>query len=181
MRARPLPSLVLSLLTLAAPAAAQQAPTQAAVTRALSGFEEQPDVASVRAWGAAVIPVLAAVIDDGDAIIAVRARAAYALRAFGADPAARATLQRVASDDTANVFIRRAAIDALVDGGADVSAVAPQLSAADPDVRTGAVLALSRARQVSLARAALDARARIEVDASVRARITETLRRMPAR
>lgn len=181
MFARALPPLVLSLLVLASPVAAQQVPTQAAVTRALSGFEEQPDASSVRAWGVGVIPVLAAVIDDGDAIIAVRARAAYALRAFGAEPGARAILQRVAADEGANVFIRRAAIDALIDGGDAVSAVTPLLTAPDPDVRAGAVLALARSRQVSVARAALDARSRVERDASVRVHIAETLRRMPAR
>ena len=178
---RALSSLVLSLLVFAAPAAAQQVPTQAAVTRALSGFEEQPDAATVRGWTPGVIPVLAAVIDDVDAVVAVRARAAYALRAFGAEPGARAILQRVAADEGANVFIRRAAIDALIDGADAVSAVTPLLTALDPDVRAGAVLALARSRQVSLARAALDVRVRVERDASVRAHIAETLRRMPAR
>lgn len=178
---RTLSSLVLSLLVFAAPAAAQQVPTQAAVTRALSGFEEQPDAATVRGWTPGVIPVLAAVIDDVDAVVAVRARAAYALRAFGADPTARAVLQRVADDARLSVFIRRAAIDALIDGGDAVTAVTPQLSAADPEVRIGAALALSRSRQTALARGALDARARIEPDPAVRARLAESLRRIPAR
>jgi hypothetical protein len=169
------------LLLSATAASAQQVPSRAAVTQALSGFEEQPDVATVRAWGAAAVSVLAAVIDDEDAIIGVRARAAYALRAFVGDLAARAVLQRVAADTRANLFVRRAAIDALIDGGDDVATVSAQLGAADPEVRTGAVIALGRSRQRTAARAALDARSRAETDPSIRQRVAESLRRLSTR
>lgn len=174
-------ALTLAASLLASSAAAQPAPSAATIVRALSGFEEQPGVDAVRAWGLTAVPALIAVADDADEVVAVRARAAYALRAFGADPAARGALRRMAADAGANVFVRRAAIDALIDGGDDVAGVAAQLSSPDPDVRAGVAGALARSRQVAAARAALDGRARVETEASVRRRIAEALRAMPAR
>lgn len=173
--------VALCFVLLAAPAAAQQAPARSEIVRALSGFEEQPELVTVRGWGPGVIPVLAAVVDDAGEMVAVRARAAYALRGFASRPDARAVLQRVAADESGNLFVRRAAIDALVDGGDELGPVTALLASPDLDLRAGVVTALARARQVALARSALAARAGVEPDPSLRARIAETLRRLPNR
>lgn len=173
--------LVVSALAL--PAAAQQVPTRAAVVASLSGFESQPDEATVRAWGEGAVPVLASIVHDADEMVGARARAAYALRVFTSNPAALALLRGLAADPASNLFVRLAAMNALVDGGAPLTAVSAQLSSPDPDVRAGAAASLGRARDLVAARAALTARARVERDASVRVRLEASLRRIspPAR
>lgn len=160
------------------PAAAQQVPARDALVASLSGFESQPDEATVRAWSEGVVPALASIIHDDEVMVAARARAAYALRVFSTNTAAMTLLRSLAGDSSANLFVRLAAINAIVDGGAALNPVTAQLAASDIDVRTGAAAALARARDHGAARAALTARMRVETDANVRHRLEDSLRRI---
>lgn len=168
--------LLVSALCL--PATAQRLPSREAVITSLSGFESQPSASEVQGWGAAVVPVLASIADDGDVMVAARARAAYALRVYAQDPAALAALRRLAADPQANLFVRLAALDALAESPASLPTVSAQLGSPDADVRAGAAAALSRSPSVAAARAALTARLRVERDPSVRLRLDESLRRI---
>lgn len=174
-------SIFLLVSTLALPAEAQQPVTREEVIAALSGFESQPTVAELRGWGAVAPALLTGVVDDADVMVAARARAAYALRVFIADPAALTTLRRLAESSDTNLFVRLAAIDALAESGAAMPTVTAQLASPDADVRAGAAGALSRAPDVSVARAALSGRLRVERDAAVRTRLDQSLRRISTR
>ena len=180
MRALPYFLLVTAL---SLPAAAQQPLTRDALISALSGFEAQPEAAEVRRWGAGAVPLLASVVDDGDVMVGARARAAYALRVFLTDPAALSLLQRLVTQADGNLFVRLAAMDALAEGGAPLAPITAQLASPDSDLRAGAAASLSRAQNVSAARAALTARLRVESDPAVRLRLDQSLRRIstPAR
>lgn len=173
-------SLTVLLLVTATslPAAAQQTPTRDALVASLSGFESQPDEATVRAWGPASVQTLAAIIADEDVMVAARARAAYALRVYIATPAAASLLQRLAGDASGNLFVRLAAIDALAVAGGPLAPVTAALASSDPDLRAGAASSLAHARDLATARAALSARAAIERDATVLQRVRESLRRI---
>jgi len=79
--------------------------------------------------------------------------------------------------------VRLAAMDALAEGGAPLAPITAQLASPDSDLRAGAAASLSRAQNLSAARAALTARLRVESDPAVRLRLDQSLRRIstPAR
>lgn len=152
--------------------------TRAEVERALQGYEQGASVDTVRAWGSAGVRALIAVSRDADQVIAVRARALHALRAFSADADARAHLRAVAASD-ADLFLVRASFDALVEGFDDVATVARFLADPRVDVRDGAAWSLAASRNPE-ARTALRDRLRVETDVTVRRTLTDALAATPA-
>lgn len=150
--------------------------TRASVEGALRGYEQSADLAAVRAWGAPGAALLMEISRDPDALIATRARALHALRAFGADLRVRDHLRATAAAPSQDLFLLRASLDALIEGFGDVTAVSRYLSDARADVRDGAVWSLASSPDPA-ARAALRERLRFETDPGVRATITEALAR----
>lgn len=160
--------------------AAQQPPTREALALELGGFEREPDVAAVRAWGAQGAASLMALGNDPQAQPHVRQRALHALRAFTAQPAVRDYLRRVASLPQQELFTLRAALDALVEGFDDVAFVARFLGDARADVRDGAAWSLSRSAAPAAATALRERLAR-EPDEAVRRTLGDALQRRQAR
>lgn len=159
--------------------AAQQAPTREAMALELGGFEHEPDVATVRGWGASGAATLMALGNDPQALPHVRHRALHALRAFSTVPAVRDYLRRVASLPQQELFTLRASLDALVEGFDDVAFVARFLADPRADVRDGAAWSLSRSSSPA-ARTALQDRLARETDEAVRRTVTDALQRRQA-
>jgi hypothetical protein len=169
---------VASALSLSPRSAAADPVSRADVERALSGYEQSVDVAAASAWGPAGAAHLMAIARDADAVVAVRARALHALRAFPGSAPVRAFLLSTAASPSQDVFLLRASLDALVEGFDDVAEASRYLADARVDVRDGAVWSLGASRNPA-ARAALRDRLRVEPDAGVRATITDALSRAP--
>jgi hypothetical protein len=150
--------------------------TRAAVERALGGYEHDADLATVRAWGAEGATLLIEVSRDNGLVVATRARALHALRAYGSDLRVRDHLRAMAATPTQDLFLLRASLDALIEGFDDVSEARRYLSDARVDVRDGAVWSLAASTNPA-ARVALRERLQVETDAGVRATITEALAR----
>lgn len=153
--------------------------TRATVEGALGGYEHDVDLATVRAWGAEGATLLIEVSRDAGLVVATRARALHALRAYGTDLRVRAHLRAVAAAPTQDVFLLRASLDALIAGFDDVDEARRYLSDARADVRDGAVWSLAASANPA-ARVALRERLQVETDAGVRATITEALARTVA-
>ncbi len=154
--------------------------TRAQVVASLAGFEREPAVDTVRAWGPDGALQLMDVANDPGALAHVRVRAVHALRAFPGMAPVQTFLRVVAARASEGLFLRRASFDALVEGFGDVTEVSRYLSDPAADVRDGAAWALSLAASPSrpgfaatpstalVARAALAARLSTETDATVR-------------
>lgn len=177
--------LVLTPMLLPCVAQAQTV-TEAQVAQALSGFEEAPGLQELRAWGPEGALHLMRLGASEQSLPHVRVRAVYALRAFPLLPGVRDYLRAIAEDATAGLFLRRAAMDALVEGLGDVQRVAGLFRDPRADVRDGVAWALSRALGGALggapgaaARAALAARLRVEPDETVRSTLRLALQRAP--
>jgi hypothetical protein len=166
-------TLLLSAGALACPAAAQQA-TRPQVEHDLGGFEQGPDDAAVRAWGADGPAVLMAIGNDPAAAPHVRQRAVFALRYFGPRAAVRDYLRALATVPGQGLFLLRAALDALVLGCGDLATASAFLADERVDVRDGAAWALARSG-ASAARAILTERLRVERDETVRRTLTDAL------
>ncbi len=164
---------LLSAWMLACPAAAQQA-TRAQMEHDLAGFEEGPDEAAVRSWGAEAPAALMAIGNDASAPPHVRQRAVYALRHFRQRPAVRDYLRALAAVPGQGIFLLRAALDALVLGFDDLPTAAGFLADARVEVRDGAAWSLARSTNPS-ARSLLAERLRVERDETVRRTITDAL------
>ncbi len=167
---------VASALSLSPRVASADPVSRAVVERSLGGFEQGVDLASARAWGSAGAEHLMAIARDTDAVVAVRARALHALRAYPESSAVRAFLRATAGAPGQDVFLLRACLDALVEGFDDVAEASRYLADGRADVRDGAVWSLAASRNPA-ARAALRERLRVEADAAVRATITDALAR----
>lgn len=155
-----------------APAAAADPVTRASVEASLSGYESEPDVAAVRAWGADGERALLAIARDATLGGVVRVRAFHALRAYAPDAGVLRLLRETAAQPNADLFVRRACFDALVEGFDDVAEVARHLADPVPEVRDGAAWTLSRSARRE-ARAALRARLAVETDPTVRATLAQ--------
>jgi hypothetical protein len=165
--------LVLSLASLLASSVAAADPvTRASVEASLAGYEGEPDVATIRQWGVDGERALLQIARDATLQGVVRVRAFHALRALAPDAGVLRLLRETAATPTADLFVRRACFDALVEGFDDVAEVARHL--ADPDVlvRDGAAWTLSRSTHPA-ARAALRARLAVETDPTVRLTLTQ--------
>lgn len=166
-------ALVCAILT-AAPLASADPVTRASVEAALSGFEGEPAVATVRAWGAEGERALLLIARDATLQGVVRVRALHALRAFAPDAGVLRLLRETAAAPDGDLFARRACFDALVEGFDDVAEVARHLADPRADVRDGAAWTLSRSPRAE-ARAALRARLAVETDPTVRATLAQAL------
>jgi len=155
-----------------APAAAADPVTRASVEASLSGYEGEPTVAAVRAWGVDGERALLAIARDATLGGVVRVRAFHALRAYAPDAGALRLLRETAAQPGADLFVRRACFDALVEGFDDVAEVARHLADPLPEVRDGAAWTLSRSARPE-ARAALRARLAVETDPTVRATLAQ--------
>jgi hypothetical protein len=144
------------------------------IEAALSSFEGEPAVADVRAWGPQGRTFLLELARDPRAFAHVRTRAVHALRAFEGDAAARQFLRDTAAFPAQELFMLRAALDALIEGFGDVAAVARFLNDPRVEVRDGAAWSLARSRDPA-ARAALTAQLRVEADPTVRDTLTRAL------
>jgi len=165
---------LLSAWMLACPAAAQQS-TRAQMEHDLAGFEQGPDDAAVRSWGAEAPSTLMAIGNDAAAAPHVRQRAVFALRHFSQRTAVRDYLRALATVPGQGLFLMRAALDALVIGFDDLSVSAGFLADPRVEVRDGAAWSLARSPSAS-ARALLTERLRVERDETVRRTIAEVLR-----
>lgn len=164
---------LLSASTLACPAAAQQV-TRAQLEHDLGGYEQAPDEAAVRAWGADAPLLLMTIGNDPEAAPHVRQRAIYALRVFGARPGVKDYLRALAAVPGQGLFVLRAALDALVVGCNDVATAGGFLADPRVEVRDGAAWALARSTQPA-ARALLTERLRVERDETVRRTLGDAL------
>ena len=166
-------TVLLSVGLLALPAAAQQA-TRGQMERDLAGFEEGPADAVVRTWGVEAPGALMAIGNDAAVMPHVRQRAVFALRHFGQRPAVGDYLRALAQVPRQDLFLLRAALDALVLGCADLATAGTFLADARVEVRDGAAWALARSPAAG-ARTLLTERLRVERDETVRRTITEAL------
>lgn len=169
-------TVLLSAWTLACPAVAQQA-TRVQMEHDLAGFEQSPDEATVRSWGADAPAVLMSIGNDPAAALHVRQRAVFALRLFGARAPVRAYLRAIATVPGQGLFLLRAALDALVIGCDDLATSAAFLADPRVDVRDGAAWSLVRSPRAE-ARALLTERLRVEPDETVRRTIADGLQAM---
>jgi hypothetical protein len=165
------PALALAALALAANVAADPL-DRAAVERALAGYEAEPTVADVRAWGPDGARSLLAIARDVSLQGVVRVRALHALRALAPDAGVHRLLRETAALPTAELLVRRACFDALLEGFDDVAEVARHLRDPLPEVRDGAAWTLLRSPRAD-ARAALRARLAVETDATVRTTLAQ--------
>jgi HEAT repeat protein len=163
--------LVLALLAAPSLASAQSTPSRDALITMLSGFEDTPTLAQMRALGDGTVPMLVALYDDPQVIQPVRLRAVEAMGAF-TTPAARMFLLRVIDEPGQSPIVVREAIEALgqSQGASAIPQIAPLLSSQARAIREGAIEALG-------AIGTDDARARLrrglagEPDEALRARI----------
>ncbi len=166
-------SAVLVVLGMGCVAHAQavQAPSRDALITMLSGFEDTPTLAQVRALGEGTVPALIALYDDPQVIQPVRLRAVEAMGAFST-PEAHAFLLRVIRAPGQSPIVVREALEALGQsrGGAAVSEIAPLLASPERAIREGAIEALGSIGTPE-ARAQLSARGPHELDAALRERI----------
>jgi hypothetical protein len=160
---------------LATSAAAADPVTRASVEASLSGFEGEPDVAAVRRWGADGERALLQIARDATLQGVVRVRAFHALRALAPDAGVHRLLRDTAAAPSADLFVRRACFDALVEGFDDVAEVARHLADPAPEVRDGAAWTLSRSTNAA-ARSALRARLAVETDPTVRITLAQAVR-----
>jgi hypothetical protein len=156
--------------------AVAQGLTEAQVAEALSGYEDAPTAQELQAWGPTGALHLMQLGASETALPQVRVRAVYALRVFPALPGVRDYLRAIAEDGAAGLFLRRAAMDALVEGLGDVLRVAGLFRNPRADVRDGVAWALSRSTSPT-ARALLSARLRVEPDETVRGTLRQVLQR----
>jgi len=175
---------LLLILVLALPAAAsaqQSAPlTRDALVTMLSGFEDTPTLAQIRALGDGAVPMLIALHDDAQVIQPVRLRAVEAMGAFST-PEARTFLLRVIHDPQESPIVVREAIEALgqSQGAAAVPQISAMLSSHDRVVRESAIDALGTI-DTAAARHRLAQHASHETDATLRQRITTLTARSTA-
>lgn len=166
-------SVVLVVLGLGCVAHAQavQAPSREAMITLLSGFEDTPTLAQIRAMGEGTVPLLIALHDDPQVIQPVRLRAVEAMGAFST-PDARAFLLRVIGDHGESPIVVREAIEALgqSQGAAAVDDIAPLLGSSERAIREGAIEALGTIGTPAAIRALTAARAH-ETDTALRDRI----------
>lgn len=118
-------------------------PTRESLVSMLSGFEDTPTLAEIRALGEAAVPLLVAIHDDPSVIAPVRLRAVEAVGAF-TTPAARRFLLRVLADPSEPTAVVREAIEALASaaGPEAVSPIGAFLASDDRGVRERAIEAL---------------------------------------
>lgn len=152
-------------------------PSRAEMIELLSGVEHEPALATVRAWGPPASRLLMELASDTTTLPHARVRAVHALRAF-ASADVHSFLRVFAATADHDVFLERAAFDALIEGFDDVADVARYLRDPSVDVRDGAAWALSQSRSAG-ARTALTAALRTESDPTVRQTITAALQRRP--
>jgi len=164
---------LLSAWMLACPAAAQQS-TRAQMEHDLAGFEQGPDAAAVRSWGAEAPGALMAIGNDAAAAPHVRQRAVFALRHFSQRVAVRDYLRALATVPGQGLYLLRAALDALVIGFEDLSVSAGFLADPRVEVRDGAAWSLARSPGAA-ARSLLTERLRVERDETVRRTIADAL------
>jgi HEAT repeat protein len=160
-------------LTGACGASAQStAPSRQALITMLSGFEDTPTLAQMRALGDGTVPMLVSLYDDPQVIQPVRLRAVEAMGAFST-PAARTFLLRVMREPGQSPIVVREAIEALAQsqGAAAIPDIAPLLSSQERPIREGAIEALGSIATPA-ARQALTAHLPSETDEALRARIT---------
>lgn len=165
-------AFVVLSLCLGATAFAQSAPpTRASIEQMLSGFEDTPTLAQVRALGEGAVPLLVAIHDDAQVIQPLRLRAVTAVGAFSTEPA-RVFLVRVVHDPNEPALVVREAILALArsQGAGAVPIVTPFLSSTTRSVREGAIEALGSIGTAA-ARRRLSVHQAHEHDAALRDRI----------
>jgi hypothetical protein len=155
-----------------APTLAADPVTRTTIEDALSGFEAEPDLATVRAWGVDGERLLLQIARDPTLHGVVQVRAVRALRAFAPDAGVLRFLRETAARPTTNLFVRRACFDALLEGFDDIAEIARYLADPIPEVRDGAAWTLSRSPRPE-ARRALRARLAVETDPTVRATLAQ--------
>lgn len=165
---------VLALALVVPPLAhAQSAPaiTREALVTMLSGFEDTPTLAQIRALGQGTVPMLIALHDDPQVIQPVRLRAVEAMGAFST-PEARTFLLRVIHDPAESPIVVREATEALgqSQGSRAITDIAALLTSQERAIREGAIEALG-AIGTPAARQALHDHLASEADAALRARI----------
>jgi HEAT repeat protein len=167
-------SIVLAtLLALPSFALAQTTPSisRDALVTMLSGFEDVPTLAQIRALGPSTVPMLIALHDDTQVIQPVRLRAVQAMAAF-TTPEARTFLLRVIHDPAESpVMVRRAtAALAQSQGATAIPQITPLLTSQERAIREGAIEALGSIGTPAARQALVDHQAH-ETDAALRARI----------
>lgn len=167
-------SVILVALALLAPSAAlaQSAPpTREQIVTMLSGFEDTPTLAQMRALGDGAVPILIALYDDPAVIQPVRLRAVEAMGAY-ASPEARTFLLRLIHERGASPILVREAIEALgqSQGASAIPVISPLLSSPTRAIRESAIEALG-AIGTPAAHAQLTRRQPQEHDTALRARI----------
>jgi HEAT repeat protein len=165
--------LALACLLCAGVASAQttQLPTREALVTMLSGFEDTPTLAQMRALGDGAVPMLVALYDDPQVIQPVRLRAVEAMGAY-TTPAARTFLLRVIREPGQSPIVVREAVEALAQsqGASAIPQIAPLLSSQERAIREGAIEALGSI-DTTAARQRLTQHLPDEHDTDLRARI----------
>ncbi len=137
--------VVLASLVLVLPSSviAQATPSRDAMLAMLSGFEDTPTLAQIRALGEGAVPILIALHDDPQVIQPVRLRAVEAMGAFSTSDA-RTFLLRVIRDPAESPIVVREAIEALgqSQGASAVPQIGRMLSSPTRAIREGAIEAL---------------------------------------
>lgn len=141
----------------------------------LSGYEDPPTAAALRALGAGVDTELMAIAADSSVSKARRASATWSLGYFPS-PATRSFLDDRVQDAAGDSQLRRAATWALCNGWGDAAleAIGPALRSSDDQLRNQAVRAVARVGSPA-ARALLESRLAVESSAMVRDAITASL------
>lgn len=177
-RARFATILSLILVLWAGAARAQSAPTPADhLAQLLSGYEDMPSDAQLRAMGPETVATLAALYNDSSRPGYVRLRTIAAAGAFHTE-AARTFLRAVLTlPGQSDLYIRQGLLSlGRAFGDEAIEEIRPYLTRPEVLVREGAVISLSR---IGSTRAldALRARVALEGDVNVRERIEASLRR----
>jgi len=147
------------------------------VAQLLSGYEDMPSDAQLRAMGPEIVGTLATLYNDASRPGYVRLRSVTAAGAFhtaAAHTFLRAVLTRPGQSD---LFLREGLLSlGRAFGEQAVSELAPYLSRDESLVREAAVISLTRIRSTA-ALEALRARLPLESDPGVRRRLEASLRR----
>lgn len=143
------------------------APSRDALVAMLSGFEDAPTLADVRALGEGAVPVLIAIHDDPSVIAPARLRAVEAVGAF-TSAEARTFLLRVMHDPAEPAAVVREAIEALASaaGAEAIGPIREFLRSPDRGTRERAIEALGAIGTVA-ARRVLEAHVAHEHDAAL--------------
>lgn len=162
-----------ALLALPSLAHAQTTPgiSRDALVTMLSGFEDVPTLAQIRALGPSAVPMLIALHDDAQVIQPVRLRAVQAMGAF-ATPEARTFLLRVIADPAESPVVVRRATAALAQsqGASAIPQISGLLTSQERAIREGAIEALGGIGTAAARQALVEHQAQ-ETDAALRARI----------